>query len=79
MPAYSMNWGKYPALLGLMAMLFVFGLAYIFYRKDKFRVYRIFFALLVAVALISVFIHSRTLIVFGSILIAFLLHHGGTV
>lgn len=71
MPAYSMNWGKYPALLGLMAMLFVFGLAYIFYRKDKFRVYRMFFVLLVAVALISVFIHSRTLIVFGSILIAF--------
>ena len=72
MPAYLMNWGKYPALSGLIAMLFVFGLAYMIYRKDMFQVRKTFFVFLAGVFLLSVFIHSRTFIVFSAMLIAIL-------
>lgn len=72
MPAYLMNWGKYPALLGLTAILFVLGLAYMIYRKDIFQVHKTFFIFLAGIFLLSVFIHSRTFIVLGTMLIAIL-------
>lgn len=65
MPAHLMNWGKYPALLGLPAMLFVFNLAYMASCRDTFKDRKHIFILLGGAILASTLIHSRTLILFG--------------
>jgi hypothetical protein len=71
MPAHLMNWGKYPALLGFVAMLFVFQLMYMLYRKFENRKQLII--LLSFAILASGLIHSRTLIVFGLMCLAALI------
>ncbi|MBN8656087.1 MAG: hypothetical protein J0M11_10145 [Anaerolineae bacterium] len=71
MPAHLMNWGKYPALLGFVAMLFVFQLMYMLYRKFENRKQLII--LLSFAVLASGLIHSRTLIVFGLMCLAALI------
>ncbi len=73
MPAHVLNWGKYPALLGMLAMLAVFNLAYLLYRNDAFKNHRAIFILLTIAIPASVFIHSRTLVVYGLLCITFLI------
>jgi hypothetical protein len=73
MPAHLMNWGKYPALLGFVAMLFVFQLMYMLYRKNIFENRKHIAILLSFAILASVLIHSRTLIVFGLMCLAALI------
>lgn len=70
MPAHLMNWGKYPALLGLFCMSFVINLTYLAYR-DNSNLFRKPALVLLGIAVpASILIHSRTLIVYGLILIA---------
>ncbi len=76
MPAHVLNWGKYPALLSLLAMLAVFNLAYLLYRNDAFKNRRAIFILLSIAIPASVFIHSRTLVIYGLLCIAFLITAG---
>lgn len=71
MPAHLMNWGKYPALLGLVCMSFVFGLACMAYRPEAFRDRKWIFSLMTLAVLTSVIVHSRTLVVFGMMCAAF--------
>lgn len=76
MPAHLMNWGKYPALLSLISMFFVFSLAYMAYRNDIFKNRRPIFILLVIAILASTLIHSRTLVLYGLMFIAALITFG---
>ena len=71
MPFHVLNWGKYPALLGLVCIHFVLGLLYLSYRNRiaNFKIYLLFAA---AIAF-STLIHSRTLIVYLLLLVAFLI------
>lgn len=73
MPAHLMNWGKYPALLGFVALLFVFQLAYMFYRNDIFKDRKRVVILLSFAVITSALIHSRTLVVFGLLCLAALI------
>jgi len=68
MPAYAVNWGKYPALASLILIQFVLSLAYLavqsresFSKRKAWALY----ALLISAILISGFVHSRSLIVIG--------------
>jgi len=67
MPAHAMDWGKYPALASLALVPFVFSLAYLFlenrntFSKEKNT---LLMGLLLAGALITVFLHSRSLILY---------------
>ena len=61
MPAHLMNWGKYPALLSLVCIHFVFGLIYLTYRKMKTG--RGIYVLLGSAVLFSALIHTRSVIV----------------
>jgi hypothetical protein len=73
MPAHLMNWGKYPALMSLAAMLFVFDLVIVAYRGGINK--KILFLLACAV-FASALIHSRTLILYALIVIAALVTQG---
>lgn len=70
MPAHLMNWGKYPALLGLFCMSFVLILAYLAYRNNSSLIRKSALILLGFALPASILIHSRTLIVYGLALIA---------
>lgn len=70
MPAHLLNWGKYPALLSLVCAHFVLGLAYILYRKGTGRSVLV---LLGVGMTVSAFIHLRTLVVYGLVLVAWLI------
>jgi hypothetical protein len=67
MPVHAMDWGKYPALASLALVPFVLSIAYLFIEnrntlsKEK-RAGMIF--LLAAGVLISIFLHSRSLILY---------------
>lgn len=76
MPAHVLNWGKYPALLGLLAMLTIFNLAYLLYRKDIVKHRRAVLILLSISIPTSLFIHSRTLVIYGLLCLAFLITAG---
>lgn len=74
MPAHLMNWGKYPALLGLFFIPLVLSIIQILHRNDtpKKRV----LLLLAAVILASTLVHSRTFILYSLLLPAALLAYG---
>ena len=59
MPGFAINWGKYPALLGILAFEITLSLAYTFSQKKHIQ-----FAILTLGILISTLIHTRTLIIF---------------
>ena len=73
MPAYTVNWGTYPALTSLPLIAFVLSLAYLAIRyrtmlsPGKYAGAAI---LLLLGMLVTAFVHSRTLIVFGMIALA---------
>jgi hypothetical protein len=75
MPAHLMNWGKYPALLSLSAILFVLSLSYMTYRSQRFNRKRLVWLLLGFAALASAFIHLRTLILYALMFISALVTH----
>ena len=63
MPGFAVNWGKYPALAGLLAFEMVLSLAYAISRKKTTRNKSILIIFLILGILTSTFIHSRTLII----------------
>ena len=75
MPAYTVNWGKYPALTSLPLIAFVLSLAYLTVRYKATLSARkriaLFILLLVGVV-ITGFVHSRSLIVFGLIALSWI-------
>lgn len=70
MPAHLLDWGKYPALLSLACVMFVFDLAYMACRADLFKSRKPIFIFLALAIIASAAIHTRTLIVYGSMAIA---------
>ena len=76
MPAHLMNWGKYPALLGLFAIPFVLSLGAILVQNDPTQNRKPILFLLVLAVSTSALIHSRTLVLYGMMLPAALLTFG---
>jgi hypothetical protein len=66
MPAHAMDWGKYPALTGIALLPFVLSAAYLLFHNIDSLSRRKFLSLstiLVLAAAVSVFLHSRVVIV----------------
>ena len=72
MPAHAVDWGKYPALTSLLPVTFVLSLAYLSTRHRKFlspAKYLSRNAILFLGLIISVFIHSRSLVILGIVVL----------
>ena len=70
MPSHAMNWGKYPALFSLVCIHFALSLAYLY--GNEFKEYRNTFLRFFALAVgVSALIHTRSLIVYGLVALAF--------
>lgn len=74
MPGFAVNWGKYPAITGLLAFEIVLGVGYFVTQENTVR-YRVpWFGTLLTGIFITIFIHSRMLVIlpiaFGSWLLA---------
>ena len=68
MPAYTVNWGKYPALTSLPLIGFVLSLAYLALRYKanlSSKAYAVLLTLLLLGIVITGFVHSRSLVIFG--------------
>jgi len=66
MPAHAVDWGKYPALMSMGMIPFVLGLAYLFSGgKNEMPGQKrwIFYGLLGLSALLTIFTHSRSMII----------------
>jgi hypothetical protein len=73
MPSHAVNWGKYPALLSLVCIHFVLLLGYILVRR-KAREKHVAMYLLIGVGvLLSTLIHTRSPLVYASVLAAVLI------
>ena len=73
MPGHAVNWGKYPALLGLLFVQFVMCVAWLMWRDETFkRERKKLFPILVLGVLISGFVHTRMLIVYAVLLLSLL-------
>jgi len=73
MPAHVVDWGKYPALTSLGMIPFVLSLAYLFsqYKNALLKQKRWGLLLLLGIAIIiSGFMHSRSLVIFGIVFMA---------
>jgi hypothetical protein len=64
MPAYAVNWGKYPALTGILAFEFTLSTGYLAFRSPKRYRWILSIACLLSIVLAS-FIHSRILVLTG--------------
>jgi hypothetical protein len=64
LPAHAINWGKYPALTGILAFEFTLSLVYLLLRSPK-RHKWIFITVCLFCVCVSTFIHSRTLVLVG--------------
>jgi hypothetical protein len=76
MPTHAVDWGKYPALASIALIPFVLSIAYlcIEYRNILSRgKYLSLVALLMAGAVLSVFLHSRSLVIFILVIVAWLI------
>ena len=79
MPAYAVNWGKYPALTSLPLITFVVTLAYLTLQYRDVLSRRKFLglnAILFLGILITVIFHSRALVVFGIFSLAWIIVTG---
>jgi hypothetical protein len=79
MPAYAVNWGKYPALTSLPLIMAVVSLAYLTLRHKDVLSWRKYLGLNVFLLfgiLITVFFHSRAIVIFGIFALAWLLVTG---
>jgi hypothetical protein len=73
MPAHAVDWGKYPALLSLALVPFVLSLAYLLSQNKgvlSTLKRRALYVLLGAGALVSVFVHTRSPVIFGIAFVA---------
>lgn len=73
MPAHAVDWGKYPALMSLGLIPSVLSLAYLIsQQKSGFSAKKrwILYGFLGISAILSVFTHSRSLVVLGIVLLA---------
>lgn len=72
MPAYLINWGKYPALLSLVGVQFVICLGYILIKYSVVQSSKSKLYLLVCLSVfITALIHTRTLIIFALVTVLF--------
>ena len=79
MPAYAVNWGKYPALASLPLITFVMTLAYLSLRyRDVLsrRGYLGLNTILVLGIIITIFFHSRALVVLALLALAWIMATG---
>ena len=76
MPAHAVDWGKYPALASLALLPFVLSLVYL-RNRYKFTLSRpglwTLNAIMIAGVLMTVFLHSRSAIVFGILALTWLI------
>ena len=63
MPGFAVNWGKYPALMGILTFEMVLSLAYIISRRKTTQNRSILIIFLILGIFTSTLIHSRTLII----------------
>lgn len=63
MPGFAVNWGKYPALAGLLVMETVLSLAYLTARKKTSRNHSALVGWLLLGLLVSTLFHTRTLVI----------------
>jgi hypothetical protein len=74
MPAYSINWGKYPALFSLLPVEFTLGAAYLAGESGgKAERLRILSGMVLLGISVSFLIHTRSLIILGMIFAAWIL------
>jgi hypothetical protein len=76
MPAHVLDWGKYPALTSLALIQFVLSMAYLLVRYMdalSLRRYWGLIAILAVGSLASIFAHTRSLVIFGIVLIAWVI------
>ena len=76
MPAYAVNWGKYPALTSLPLITFVMSLAYLFVRyRDTLtrRQYLGLNGILFLGIIVTILFHSRALVVLGILALAWVI------
>lgn len=73
MPAIVTSWGKYPALMAVSCIIFVFHFIFISFEKNNKKFYTFFIAGLVAIT--GIFIHSRVLIVIFFGLLSSIMYH----
>jgi hypothetical protein len=76
MPGFAVNWGKYPALAGLLALEFVLDLANLVpgQRTSRLRFWLI--PTLILSIILAVFLHTRTLVVIVFALVSWLIARG---
>jgi hypothetical protein len=76
MPAHAMDWGKYPALMGVALIPFTLTLFYLLIQ-NKGRIplakWWLLFVLVVVSIVISELAHSRTIIVYGIVFLAWII------
>ena len=75
MPAYAVNWGKYPALSSLLLIPFVLSLAYLSLRYKATLSPGTYLGLNVILGLgivLTGFLHSRSLVIFGMVALAWI-------
>jgi hypothetical protein len=76
MPAHAVDWGKYPALASLTMVPFVLGAAYLsiqYKNRLTARSYWRLSILFLGAVLFTIFLHSRSLVVFALIALAWLI------
>jgi len=76
MPAYAVNWGKYPALTSLPLITFVMSLAYLFVRYRHTLTRRQYLGLngiLFLGIIVTILFHSRALVVLGILALAWVI------
>jgi hypothetical protein len=73
MPGFAVNWGKYPALAGLLALTVVLNIAYFITRKHSGRYQLVYIGLLISGILASMFFHTRTLAVIAISILSWLI------
>jgi hypothetical protein len=73
MPGFAVNWGKYPALTGLLALEIVLTIAYSISPKKSGRNQLLYIGLLLSAVLVSTLFHTRTLIVIAISIVSWLI------
>jgi hypothetical protein len=73
MPGFAVNWGKYPALAGLLALEVVLSIAYFIARKKTDRIQPALVGWLILGILLSTFIHTRTLVIITISIVSWLI------
>lgn len=70
MPAHAVDWGKYPALMSIWLICYSLGLILLI-QQSNFKI-RLLYGLLTLAVILSIFVHSRALIVFGIIVFSWI-------